>query len=1183
MNWLTRFSLKNVAAVLILVLLVSGGGVYTASQLKMESMPDISFPVVVALTPYPGASPQDLDEKVTQPIEKSIRGVAGLQKIQTVSADSTSVIIAQFDFDTDLDKAEQQIKDLVGKVKLPDQAMEPVFNRFGFNTFPIYQLAVTSNQKSPAELERWVNEEAKPALESINGVGEVQVKGEGPKAIYIRLNPEKLKKNNLSLQQVQQSLQVANLSFPVGDLNQGSKELPVRVEQKIKSIEDLKKYELNLQPNFTEGINEGFEQIGKGFQGLGQAVGGLGQAVGGLGQAVGGLQQGLQQGLAGVGQSVGVVGQSVGQLSQLQAQILGIQIALNDAHSKLSADPQNTTLKVQVDQLNGQLQAKLAQYGAIAKTLQGAEPKGSTGKPKAAPKLSVPKGGSVPKTSFSTKKSNEEPEIKTIRLQDIATITDSAEDNTLITRTDGKISVNIDVIKDPNANIVEVAEDMNAKLAELQEQNPQVKMDTLLDQSVAVKESIHSMVREGALGALFAAIIILLFLRNIRMTIISVVSIPVSLFITMILLKQADISLNIMTLGGIAVAIGRVVDDSIVVIENIYRHLSKSTVRDENLISFATKEVASAITSSTLTTVAVFIPLGLVSGVIGEVFYPFALTVAIALLSSLLVAVTLVPVMAKLMLLRGAKLKTDRTRSRSAESYRKGLAWALNHKWIVLALSSLLLVASLVLVPFIGTSFLPTDKEKVMKVEIKLPSGTDLNKTNQLAQQIEKQLDSYKETEIISSTVGNIRGKLGNDGSVGSSNRASFTVKLDRSTDIDQMLERTRTDLANYSKEAEINISAANSSGPSSGGIQASVKGEKVQDIKKVADELTERMKEEVPGLANISNNLSEQKDLVSVVVNEQKAAQKGLHAYGISSTLRGLFEADKIMEIEQGTKTQEVKLGFIKENASSIEELKKLEILSQSGSLVPLGEVATVKLEKGPVTIQRLDGKEYAVVSADAVDKDTGKLSANVQKIIDSMDLPKGVQVQLGGDTEEMAKSFQQLEVAMVVAIAAVYIVMLISFGQATAPFTILFSLPFAIIGGLLGLYLVGQPISVSSMIGALMLIGIVVTNAIVLIDRVQQQRERGLEVREALIEAAGTRLRPILMTALATIFALLPLALGYGEGTLISQGLAVVVVGGLASSTLLTLFIVPIIYEMLSKVQSRFTTKKPNVEMIG
>ncbi|WP_051271427.1 efflux RND transporter permease subunit [Shimazuella kribbensis] len=1163
MTWLTRFSLKNVAAVLILVFLVAGGGIYTAYQLKMEAMPDISFPVVVALTPYPGASPEDIDKKVTQPIEKSVRGLKGIDKISSVTADSTSVVVIQYDFDTDLDKAQQEIKDAVSKVSLPEQAMETTFNRFGFNTISFLNLAITSDTKNSADLERWVNNDLKSTLTSINGVGEITVKGQGPKAVYIKLKPEKLKKYNLSLQQVQQTLQGANLSLPVGDFTQDQIDKPVRVEQNIQTIEDLKNYKLTVPSNPSAGLEDAFNQIGEGFQGLGQAVGGLGQAVGGLGQ-----------GLGQVGQGVGLLQAQVQILQaaqQIQAQIIGDQLSLNQVMAKMQQNPDKPEYKGQVQGLQQKIKAEqgvLRQLNGQLKSLQAKLPKQKAGSPSSKVKL--------PKSSGVSKPKVEEQKIETVRLSDIATITESGEDNEMITRTNGKPSVNLEIVKDPDANVVELADDINAKLVEIQKENKDIRVQTLYDQSIQVKESVYSMIREGTLGALFAAFIILIFLRNFRMTLISIVSIPISVFITLIVLQQANITLNIMTLGGLAVAIGRVVDDSIVVIENIYRHLKKYPERNTKLIRTATGEVASAITSSTLTTVAVFLPLGLVSGVVGEIFMPFAITVSVALLSSLLVAVTVVPVLAKLFLLRGKRIKTEEKPSKIAEAYKRALRWSLDHKWVVWSVSLALLVASLFLVPLIGTSFLPADKDKVMSVSLKMPSGTTLEKTNQVADQMEAKIKSNKEVEVISTSVGNLKGQLSASGSVGSSNQASFFISLQSTADVDKVLSHVRAQLEPLQKDGEIKVEQVSSTGPpSSSQLQVTVKGDKLEDIRVAAEKITAEMKK-MKGLTNVTNNLSDQKDVITVHVDPQKAAANGLQVNQVASTVRGLLTADNIMTFDQGDQTQEVKLGLVQTNAKSIQELQKIEFINSLGKTIKLGTIAAIKQEKTPVTIQKEDLEEYATITGDSVVKDTGALSKTLQIQVNKIALPSGVTASIGGAADEMTKSFSQLGIAMLIAIAAVYIVMIITFGQATAPFTILFSLPFAVIGGLVGLYLSKQPISVSSMIGALMLIGIVVTNAIVLIDRVQQQRRRGLDVKEALIEAGGTRLRPILMTALATICALLPLGLGFGQGTLISQGLAVVVIGGLTSSTLLTLFIVPIIYSSFSRFQRHVSLSK-------
>jgi len=1177
LSWLTRFSLKNVAAVLILILLVTLGGVYSAGQMKMEAMPDISFPVIVAITPYPGASPEDVDEKVTQPIEQALMGTKGAKKVQSISADSTSVVVVEFDFDADLDKIQREMEEAVSRLQLPDEAMDTTFNRFGFDTFPMMIVSLYSKDKKPEELEKWVKEEVEPALKSVAGVGRVDVKGQGPKAVVVRLKPDKLKKYNLTSQQVQQALQGNNVSIPVGDLRVDRLDMPVRVDRKITSVEDLRNMRLTVYPDAQAGMKQAFEQIGQGMEGLGQAVGGLGQAVGGLGEAVGQLGQGLGQ----VGQGVGLVQAQVQLLQsaqQLQAQLLGDRIALNDAEQRLRENPADGEAAREVAMLKAKIQAEEKGLKEIDNRIrqiqkQMPQPKGTGGK-----NAQLPSGLQPPKATGQkmTKPSSAgEQKIRTIKLSDIAEVKETSEGNTLITRTNGKPSVNIEVVQAPDGNVVEAVDGVKAKLDELKRKHPEIETTLLHDQSRAVKDSIMTMVREGLLGALFASLVILVFLRNLRTTLIAIVSIPLSVLTTLMLLNQADITLNIMTLGGLAVAIGRVVDDSIVVIENIYRHFSKTRERGVSLIQYATKEVGSAIASSTMTTVAVFVPLGMVSGIVGKVFVPFAVTVVIALLSSLVVAVTVVPLLAKLTLLNGKKLKTEHRESRLARVYRQALSWALDHRKTVLLLSTVILLASLLLIPVVGTSFLPADKDKAIRIEVKMPSGTALEVTNEKAKEIEDQLKTYPEVRVVSTTVGNLRGQLAGGGSIGSTNRVNTFVSLDPDTKMDAFVKRVRDDMERIRGDAELNVHEVNSMIPTSGEIVAVVKGDRIKDIRKVAEELTERM-EKMDSLANVTNNLSEQKELVNIEVDQKKAAKEGLSAAQVAMSIRGLLEADTVTELENGSRVQEIKLGLERKDLDSVKKLKDIRIMGPTGDLVRLGDVAEVKKVKGPVTIQKENGQPYATVTGDITISDSGAVSREVRQIIGEMDLPSGISVNLSGETEEMDKSFAQLGVAMVVAVLAVYLVMIIAFGEATAPFTIMFSLPYAVIGGLVGLWISGQPISVSALIGALMLIGIVVTNAIVLIDRVQQQRARGLDVRSALLEAGGTRLRPILMTAFATIFALLPLGLGYGEGSLISQGLAVVVIGGLTSSTFLTLFIVPIMYSILTGVKERVIGKR-------
>lgn len=1135
MNWLIRFSLKNRLAVLFMAILLSVVGVYAATQLKMEAMPDVSFPIVVAMTPYPGASPEDIDREVTQPLEKVFRNGKGVTKTNSVSADGSSVVIVRYDLDTDMEKAQQEMKEAMRQVKLPQQALETRFSRYDFNSFPVISLSLSSKTKSLTELEQWAKNTVKDSLRSIEGIGEVEVKGQGPKAVYVLLRPDSLKKYRLSAQQVQQAMQGANLSLPAGNLQIQSTDLPVRVSQKITNIDQLKNLTLTVPLNPAAGMETASKQIGEGFQGLGTAIGGL--------------NQGLVQ-----------TSKLIQAMQDVQAQIIGTQLQINYLLIQKQSVMTDPLATAKINQQIAQLQQQIGMQQGMLQQMNSQWKKSLSAQ-----------GGNIPMPPRA-KATNSGTQTKTVKLSEVASVIQSGRDSPLITRTNGQLSVDVDIYKNPEANTVDVAEKVQQKVSRLAKNNPDVAFTPLFDQSKSIKTSIRSMVREGSLGALFAGVIIFAFLRKFRMTFISLISIPLSILITLAILKQAGVTLNIMTLGGLAVAVGRIVDDSIVVIENIYRRLSRPDTAGENVIDLATREVSAAITSSTLTTVAVFIPLGFVNGIIGKIFFPFALTVAVSLLTSLLIAVTVVPVMAKGLLLKGKPIRVQRGRSQLVSWYQRALAWSLDHKKRVLTIASLLLFGSLLLIPLVGTSFIPSDKDKAVRVSIKMPPGTELTKTNQLTEKVERKLAAHREVKLISSTVGSLPGKLTNEGTIGSARRAMIFVSLRPNVDMDEFLPQLRTEMKTYAKEAEVQISDVHSVGPPSNTIQLGIQGGSMAEIKKTANLLTEKMKH-VAGLTNVINNVSEQKELITVYVDDAKAAQHQLVAGQVAATIRGLLSAEKVLDMGADSSKQEVKLGLEGSVMTNVQDLEQVQILSPLGNMVELKSIATIRKEKGPVTVQKENGQLYASISGSVVDKDTGAVARKILEQAKKTALPSDIQVKLTGDTEEMNKSFSQLGLAMLVAVVMVYIVMMIAFGEATAPFAILFSLPFAVIGGLFGLWLTDQAISVSSMIGALMLIGIVVTNAIVLMDRVIHQRQKGLSVREALLEAGSTRLRPILMTALATVFALLPLALGYGEGTLISQGLAVVVIGGLASSTFLTLFVVPIVYSLISQLGRKQT----------
>ncbi|PDO09234.1 MAG: cation:proton antiporter [Candidatus Reconcilbacillus cellulovorans] len=752
-----------------------------------------------------------------------------------------------------------------------------------------------------------------------------------------------------------------------------------------------------------------------------------------------------------------------------------------------------------------------------------------------------------------------------VRLADIADISEGEAEPDTITRVQGNPAVAVNIVRNIDANTVDVSDRVREKLSELFEGETGFKLDIVYDAAVDVKRSVRGMLREGLLGALFASLLILLFLRNGRATLIAVVSIPLSVLIALMLLKAfTDVTLNIMTLGGMAVAIGRVVDDSIVVIENIVRRLQHrgGGTPGRELFFDATREVGGAITSSTLTTVAVFAPLGLVGGMIGKIFAPFALTVVLSLLSSLLVAVTVVPAMAYAMLRRGVKEKTGA--GRVAAFYRRMLDWSLKHKAATLLLAFLLFTGSLALVPFVGVTFIPEPEEKFAVMTLTMPKGTDVRAVDEAALRIDEQIRRLPEVRLSLVTSGSPEGEFDpNTLAAGESHRANWVIGLDPDTDVDAFVRARKADLQPPAEGATIDVQKL-AFGPGGPGIYVVVTAKTRDDLRRATETIAEAVRS-VPGTENVRHTLVDDLESVRVTVRSADALRNGLSTAQAWAMLRPLFADERVGKIGEGGRTLDVVLSVGGAAPKSAADIANLPLLSPLGRTVALGDIADVATLRHPAAIQLRNGQEYAAVVGNIADPDTGKVNAELRRKLEALSLPEGASYSLDGSNKQINDMMRDMSMAMLAAVGLVYVVMLVTFGEGRAPFAILFSLPFAAVGALAGTFVAGEPISVASMVGMLMLIGIVVTNAIVLVDRVQKQIAAGLSVREALLEAGGTRLRPILMTAIATICALAPLALGWSEGALVSKGLAVVVIGGLTTSTLLTLLVVPVMYELL------------------
>ncbi|QJD85738.1 efflux RND transporter permease subunit [Cohnella herbarum] len=746
-----------------------------------------------------------------------------------------------------------------------------------------------------------------------------------------------------------------------------------------------------------------------------------------------------------------------------------------------------------------------------------------------------------------------------VKLTDIAQI-EQGKDLSMISLTNGSPSVTLNIVKSSTANTVEVA-DKVLKLYEDAEKSGQVQSLIMYNRATDVKDSVNTLAREGALGALFASILILFFLRNFRATLIAIVSIPLSMLIAMICLKTfTDVTLNIMTLGGLAVATGRVVDDSIVVIENIVRRMRGEKI-SKDLILTGTMEVGRAITSSTITTVAVFAPLGLLQGMIGGYFRPFALTVGFALLSSLLVALTVVPLMAWV-LMRNATLKEVKE-SGMSRGYKRVLRWSLGHKAVVLIVALLLFVGSLVPIfaGKVGVVLLPQSDYKYIFASLTMPKGTSIEVTKKETDRLDAIIRGHKDVENTNVTIGG--GMSGGSGD----NWAEWFIGLRSEADLDRFSEEIGPQVQ-VPQGSEFSLIKDDMSG--GGAVSITVTGSSMEDIRAATEKIT-AMVSGMQGIENVSNNLQDGTKGIAIEVRQKDASQYGLSAAQASMILRPFLTEANAGRIGDGSKASDLYLSLNGASITSIEDISGLKLNTPTGKQIQVKDIAEVNEIQLPSTLQYKNGSEFATVSATITDKNVSKVNKALDKALKELTLPTGAEYSLGGSDEEIGQMMSDMLMAMGIAVGMVYIVMVVAFREGRAPLAVLFSLPFALIGGLVGTMAAGEPVSVSSMIGFLMLIGIVVTNAIVLIERVQQQIEHGSTIREALIEAGGTRLRPILMTAIATICALIPLAIGLGGGSIISSGLAVVVIGGLASSTLLTLVVVPVIYELLYFKRSR------------
>lgn len=1009
---ISKFSINRPVFTIVSMLFVLILGAVSIFKIPITLIPDLNPPIGVVVTNYPGASPIEVNEKVTKPLEQSLATLPGIKKVQSTSMESSNLIVLEFNWSTNMDKVQTDILQRIDLVPLPEDAGKPSFLKFDPSQFPVIQLALAAENKD-VDI-RQIAESLEQELKRTDGVASVTVSGKIIEEIQIELDEAKLEQQNLTQADIMQVVQASNISLPGAEL------------------------------------------------------------------------------------------------STQEGQLLTTRVL-----SLFTSAEQIADLTVSVNPLTGEA----------------------------------------------------------LKVSDVASVKRQEQETTTITRANDQPAVLISVLQESGANTASVSETFQAELNRLL-QEPQyegVEATILFDQGDYVRLAISNISSSLIFGGLFAMLVLFLFLRGVKSPLIIGIAIPYSVIVTFVLMYFADFSLNIMTLGALALGIGMLVDNAIVVIENIERHLELGESPNEAAVN-GTKEIALAITASTITTIAVFVPVIFISGLIGKIFTEFALTISFSLIASLLVSLTVIPMLAsKFLTTKTDKRIEKRQASWLYRNYKRALYWALKKKGMVLAATTLLLIISGFSLYKTGTEFLPATDEGFVTVSVALPNSASVEKTEAVVSEIEAMAKELKEVDVVVSLIGGNQQSLSRGTS--NPNEAEISIKLvDLSArsksifDVVEQLEQQVKDQIGERAEVAFSLSSSTGSTPNTLTFRATDSDEARlnESVKKIQQQLTQ-----IESITEVTTDLDATKEEIQIEIKRDEALKYGVLPAQIAQTvntmMRGAFTTQIIAEDGE---VLGVYTGFGKAYRENVDALKTMKLRTNAGVFVELQELAQIEVKETQTAIRRSD--QAAAIALFVKYKTTESLSgisAKVDEGIEQANLPNTTKIIFSGDRELFDSAKKDMILAIILAVVLIYLVMGAQFESFKLPFVMIFSVPLMVIGVALALLLTNTLLGVTAIIGVLILVGIVVNNGIVLVDYINQKRQQGIDTQEAIIKGAQDRMRPILMTALTTILGLVPLALGIGEGTEMNQPMAIVVIGGLLSSTFLTLFIVPIIYRLIER----------------
>ena len=1204
---LSKFSVRKPFTVLVAVVIVIVFGVISFTKMTPDLFPNINTPYVIVMTTYPGASPEEAEIEITEPMEQQLATLANIKNVTSVSAYNYSMIQMEFSDDVNMDAISVDIRDKISQIEgnLPETAGTPVVMKISTDMMPVVTAAVGMKGKPAGEVSRFVKEELQSSLSGVEGVASVSTMGMVSDNIQIVLSQEKIDEINQKISAaISSSLGEAESQITSGmgaaasgkqQIRDGKEAIAKGQKQAAEQLAAMKKQLTDSRQQLAELKKQGpaLKLLLKEYD----------NAVASGNQT---LVQMIEQQIEMTGMTVDSLRKAVAQLDTIDEQIAAVDAALQNLEAEGAAATftlgnryadlaaAESTIDATVNQLQSALaQVQSSREAALASAdMTGVLTMSNISAILSAQNFSMPAGyitdGQAKILVSVGNKIKDKDELESlilidmgidgvdpVRLSDIGTVTYANQAEDTYAKINGQNGVLLSFTKQSSYATAVVADNISAKFAQLESEYDDLEFTMLSDQGEYIHLVINSVLQNLLMGAVLAILILLFFLRDIRPTIITAVSIPISVVFAVVLMYFSGVTLNMISLSGLAIGVGMLVDNSIVVVENTYRLRALGYSRVQSAVSGAV-QVAGAITSSTLTTICVFVPIIFVDGMTKDIFMDLALTVAYSLLASLIVALTLVPAMARGLLSKDTKKSILSQEGKTIKSYKKLAAWSLGHKKTLIIASVAILAVSAALAFSRGFSYMPSMSTPQISAVIQMPDESTLEETSEVTDAVSEEIRKIDGVRTVGAMLSS--DTLGMFGMSAGQQDVTSTMlyiildedKVDNGKLIDKKLEKLAK---KYGCEITTSSGMDMSSMMGGSGIAVNLYSDDL-DLLRSTGAAIEKELRGMKQLEEVSDVKEDSTDELKVIVNKNLAIKEGLTTAQVYQQI-----ASKLTEESSATTLNDENgtVDVVVENSTAGDFTKddllnmKLTADKSDGtkSEVTLSTIAAV--ENGASLDSINHDNQNRTLSVSAAVKDGYNVThANnaVKNMIEKKDLvPDGVKISYGGETQEIMDAMRQMVLMLIVGLILVYLIMVAQFQSLRSPFIVLFTIPLAFTGGMLALLICGQDVSVVSMMGFVMLMGVVVNNAIVLVDCINRFRLEGMEMDEAIINAGAVRMRPVLMTAVTTILGLLPLAIGIGTGAEMVQPVAIVCIGGLLYATLMTLVIIPVMYRIFAK----------------